>query len=356
MARSRRRSPERAWSSPSSRPTARHLRRRGAQNAVAPASLQKLIVAATALRRLGSAYRYHTISRPQGIGDNGVLDGNLWLVGSGDPSLLPRFARGRRACWRTPACVDRGRRRRRRDRAERTASAILIGVATTTVRITPRRSTRFPSTATRSNRTKIVGGVEQAVLDADAGRGAIRRQRYAAYACCATASPRPRRRAWRRAARVGRVVGSSLRAAARPGSAHAVRFRQSLCGAAAANARRRSQRHRPTTPAASRPSARFLSERGIPNPGLRLVDGSGLSAGNRVAAITLARILLRRCAAATSLYLLLPQGGRQGTLRRLRFHDRARARAREERASQRRFVAGRIRRRPSITAASSSPS
>ncbi|HYL27300.1 MAG TPA: D-alanyl-D-alanine carboxypeptidase, partial [Candidatus Nitrosotalea sp.] len=59
-----------------------------AERAVAPASVQKLIVAATALDALGPAYRYHTIfAGEQGIGDDGRLDGNLWLIGSGDPSF-----------------------------------------------------------------------------------------------------------------------------------------------------------------------------------------------------------------------------------------------------------------------------
>ena len=74
-----------------------------------------------------------------------------------------------------------------------------------------------------------------------------------------------------------RAVGSSsapLRALETP---HALRFGQSLCGAAAANARRGGGGDRPTTPAASRPSARFLQRRGVPAPGLRLLDGSGLS-------------------------------------------------------------------------------
>jgi D-alanyl-D-alanine carboxypeptidase/D-alanyl-D-alanine-endopeptidase (penicillin-binding protein 4) len=66
---------------------------------------------------------------------------------------------------------------------------------------------------------------------------------------------------------------------------------------------------------------RFLSERGIPTPGLKLSDGSGLAPDNRVAAITLARVLsdneLR--GGDRSLYLLLPLGGRQGTLREYDF-------------------------------------
>jgi D-alanyl-D-alanine carboxypeptidase/D-alanyl-D-alanine-endopeptidase (penicillin-binding protein 4) len=56
---------------------------------------------------------------------------------------------------------------------------------------------------------------------------------------------------------------------------------------------------------------RFLERLGIPTPGLRLFDGSGLSSDNRVAAITFARLLSDREA---SLYLLLPLGGKQGTL------------------------------------------
>jgi serine-type D-Ala-D-Ala carboxypeptidase/endopeptidase (penicillin-binding protein 4) len=62
---------------------------------------------------------------------------------------------------------------------------------------------------------------------------------------------------------------------------------------------------------------RFLSERGIPVPGLDLFDGSGLAPDNRVAAVTLAMLLSdsQRRGGDASLYLLLPLGGRQGTLK-----------------------------------------
>ena len=40
-----------------------------------------------------------------------------------------------------------------------------------------------------------------------------------------------------------------------------------------------------------RAESQFLSERGIPRPGLHLMDGSGLSDANRIASITLARLL-----------------------------------------------------------------
>jgi D-alanyl-D-alanine carboxypeptidase/D-alanyl-D-alanine-endopeptidase (penicillin-binding protein 4) len=56
--------------------------------AVAPASVQKLIVADAALRVLGPDYRFHTVlAAEHAPSSDGVLEGNLWLVGSGDPSL-----------------------------------------------------------------------------------------------------------------------------------------------------------------------------------------------------------------------------------------------------------------------------
>lgn len=55
---------------------------------VTPASVQKLIIAYTALEVLGPAYRFDTIlAAPHAIASDGTLDGPLWLVGSGDPSF-----------------------------------------------------------------------------------------------------------------------------------------------------------------------------------------------------------------------------------------------------------------------------
>ena len=59
-----------------------------ATQAVTPASVQKLIVGSVAFDRLGPLYRYHTIGAAlQPIAADGTLGGDLWLVGSGDPSL-----------------------------------------------------------------------------------------------------------------------------------------------------------------------------------------------------------------------------------------------------------------------------
>lgn len=70
---------------------------------------------------------------------------------------------------------------------------------------------------------------------------------------------------------------------------------------------------------------RILAEQGIPVPGLHLVDGSGLAHANRVASITLARILAHFDAAPDGnvLYPLLPRGGKDGTLRMYHFHAAA---------------------------------
>jgi D-alanyl-D-alanine carboxypeptidase/D-alanyl-D-alanine-endopeptidase (penicillin-binding protein 4) len=59
-----------------------------ARTGVKPASVTKLVVATTALDVLGGSYRYHTFLVSSGSPDaSGTLAGDLWLVGSGDPSL-----------------------------------------------------------------------------------------------------------------------------------------------------------------------------------------------------------------------------------------------------------------------------
>ncbi len=55
--------------------------------AVIPASNQKLPVAATALERLGADYRYTTTVVSPSAPVGGVVDGDLFLVGGGDPLL-----------------------------------------------------------------------------------------------------------------------------------------------------------------------------------------------------------------------------------------------------------------------------
>lgn len=69
-----------------------------------PASTQKLPVAAAALLALGPDFRYETQARATApVRGDGVLDGSVVLVGSGDPALgTPEFGRARPDRPRTP--------------------------------------------------------------------------------------------------------------------------------------------------------------------------------------------------------------------------------------------------------------
>jgi serine-type D-Ala-D-Ala carboxypeptidase/endopeptidase (penicillin-binding protein 4) len=64
------------------------------RTAAAPASTFKLLVAVTALLTLGPDYRFETRLEALGEPHNGTLDGDLYLVGSGDPSLTSDTLRG----------------------------------------------------------------------------------------------------------------------------------------------------------------------------------------------------------------------------------------------------------------------
>lgn len=59
-----------------------------------PASVQKVITSAAALSSLGADYRFSTALRTQGSIKDGVLDGNLYLVGGLDPALTEQELRG----------------------------------------------------------------------------------------------------------------------------------------------------------------------------------------------------------------------------------------------------------------------
>ncbi len=59
-----------------------------ANRSLIPASTQKLLTTATALQELGPAYRFETgIWYTGALSDQGVLSGDLWVEGDGDPTL-----------------------------------------------------------------------------------------------------------------------------------------------------------------------------------------------------------------------------------------------------------------------------
>lgn len=60
---------------------------RNAQVGLAAASAQKVITSATAFEILGSNYQYKTQLGYDGTIDNGTLNGNLFVIGYGDPTL-----------------------------------------------------------------------------------------------------------------------------------------------------------------------------------------------------------------------------------------------------------------------------
>ena len=67
-----------------------------------PASVLKTVATATALEILGEDYRYPTTLEYDGILENGTLEGNLYIKGSGDPSLgSSHFAPGQNKCLST---------------------------------------------------------------------------------------------------------------------------------------------------------------------------------------------------------------------------------------------------------------
>ena len=70
-----------------------------AEGAVVPASVTKLFTAAAGLDSLGAGHRFRTTVQAEAPPIDGILPGDLWLVGGGDP-VLGTIA------WATTAGVD----------------------------------------------------------------------------------------------------------------------------------------------------------------------------------------------------------------------------------------------------------
>ena len=69
---------------------------------LSPASVLKVVTTATALEVLGEDYRYPTSLQYDGVIKEGVLEGNLYIKGSGDPSLgSSHFAPRQNQFWDT---------------------------------------------------------------------------------------------------------------------------------------------------------------------------------------------------------------------------------------------------------------
>lgn len=341
---------------------------------ITPASVLKLVVAAVALDQLGGDHRFHTILAAQhGIAEDGTLDGNLWLVGSGDPSFRSSDLAGgvgmlARAGLRRvggSVAVDADAMRAPElnphwdpsdlgeDYAAPTSAVSIDGdtvefdVAGTSpgepaeVRIDP------PSDA-----VQFTGGIRTTSSDGDADVTIAPQAARNTFAVSGSIAAGDLQKYWLpikgvpqyAAAVLERLLADRGIATGAPAAVQRAPLdtivlwdhRSAPLRAIEAHMLFHSDNHfaeqllravgRERTGVATDQSGiatelRFLSERGIPTPGLRLSDGSGLAPDNRVAAITLARILsdaeLR--GGDRSLYLLLPLGGRQGTLKEYDF-------------------------------------
>lgn len=287
-----------------------------ASHAVIPASTAKLVVAATALDVLGTNFRYHTIlAAPHAIASDGSLDGNLWLAGSGDPSLRGDDVRNGVAVLA-------------RDGLRRVSgSAAVDPSAMHGPELNPHwdpgdagQDYAAPTNALSIDGDTVesqqsVGGVEQhfwtPIRDVPRYASAMLARMLAQRGIVTTApplvgvSPLDSVVLWEhRSAPLRALEAHMLYYSDNHYAEQLLRTLGGETGQVADDAGGLSAERR------------FLSERGIPDTGLRLHDGSGLSGDDRIAAITLARILsdAQLRGGDSSLYLLLPQGGKQGTL------------------------------------------
>lgn len=342
-----------------------------ASQAVTPASAQKLIVADAALAALGPAYRFDTILATQTPPQNGVLSGDLWLGGSGDPSLRSDDLRAGAAALQRAGItrIDGGVAVDSRaiageeinplwdasDANEDFMSAVSgISVDEDTVEFHVRGSAsgapadvwiKPKSAAVRYYGGVSTGGGDDVIVAATqtpnlfrldgvvppgiaetfylpvhgithyagAVMTALLRSQHIDVAQPPTAGTVPLDASivWtHRSKPLDRLVKFML---VHSDNHFAEQFMRAV------GARRGGRGDDASGLVAER---QLLHERGIPAPNLHIVDGSGLAHANRVAAITLATILARAGhGGSPDLYPLLPRGGKDGTLRMYRFHE-----------------------------------
>jgi D-alanyl-D-alanine carboxypeptidase/D-alanyl-D-alanine-endopeptidase (penicillin-binding protein 4) len=275
-------------------------------DAVAPASVQKLIVAASALDALGPNYRYHTIFAAGEPIDDGVLGGNLWLAGSGDPSLQSSDVRNGIAVLLRSGL-------RRIDGTVAIDASAMSG---------PAYNPHWDAEDAGQDYAPPTSGIslDGDTVESDDGGQPVwtPMQDVEHYVAGQTQT-------MLRARGIGVSTSPSLGAAplatvvlwnhkSAPLSVletHMLfvsdnHYAEQLLRTVGEEVTGES-----SDDGGVDAERLFLTRLGVPSPHLRLLDGSGLSRNNRVAAITVARLLV---AEEPLLYGLLPRGGRDGTL------------------------------------------
>jgi D-alanyl-D-alanine carboxypeptidase/D-alanyl-D-alanine-endopeptidase (penicillin-binding protein 4) len=348
-----------------------------------PASTMKVLTTYAALEALGPAYTWRTRAYATGPVRDQVLDGNLVLVGGGDPFMTAErwwgFIAGLRNAGVQRVAGDviidnsyfasQGDDRAAFDnRPYRTYNvlpdALLVNFQTVTVTATPDPATGsvrvsanpWPANLSLDNEIRLqpgsckrgAAGIRVAMPDGSTGNRIALSGRYAA-GCGQFATARAVMKApdyayglfktlWQQA---GGTLGGSMKLGALPADAKLLYTHESLTLAEiirlvnkySSNSMARTlyltlgaERYpgRPATPAAGREAIQdFLARQGIAIPELVLENGSGLSRNERITAVGLAEVLL---AAYRSQYMpefaaSLPLSATDGTLKR-RFRSR----------------------------------
>lgn len=351
----------------------------GGSRALTPASTQKLIVADAVLRDLGPQYRFDTLLASSQPPQNGSIDGDLWLAGSGDPSLRSGDLRAGVLALRrlgvqavhggiaVDASAIAGEELNplwNPDDANEDFMAATSGVSVDEdtvefhvtgtlpgqpahVRINPVSSdvTYYGSVTTGGgddviiaamqtpNQFRLSGaippGIEETfylpVHGIDRYAGSVLATLAKSAGIRMTQPPRTgtvplgAQILWEhRSAPLVKLVKHML---VFSDNHFAEQFMRTLGGRSGET---------PDDSHGLRAEREALREQGIPMPALHIVDGSGLAHANRVAAITLAKILAYDDAAPAGniLYPLLARGGKDGTLKTYRFESaRGRVRA-----------------------------
>lgn len=246
-----------------------------AERPLLPASTEKLAVALAALRLLGPAYRFRTDVVASGELADRTWRGNVFLVGRGDPTLaqsdLDALARDV-ASWgieRIEGRIlgDEGRFDARRDAP---------GWKTSYVGVESR-----PLSALSVAGVRVRGANGSAVAAARAFRAALARRGVEVTGRAGTG--RAPEDGVPLAADLSEPLAVVVRALNRQSDNFAAELVLKELGAAVAG--------RGTTAAGARVTRRALEEAGVPLAGVRLADGSGLSARDRLTANALVTIL-----------------------------------------------------------------
>jgi D-alanyl-D-alanine carboxypeptidase/D-alanyl-D-alanine-endopeptidase (penicillin-binding protein 4) len=337
-----------------------------ADRAVTPASTQKLLIAATALHDLGAGFRFHTIFAATALPAGGTLPGDLWMAGSGDPSLRSSDLRAGVARLLSVGInrieggvsIDTGALLGAEinpnwdpedagEDFQAPVSAVSIDGDTLEFDVRGVRAGEPASVSLVPDSDAVsVSGEIETTSDDDSvtiAPGAIANT----FTIHGTIPEGTIEKFWLPVhgmpAYAGAVLDRLLRdagiATGGPAAISAAPFYSIALWDHASQPLRPLERHMlfhsdnhyaeqllrtvggeaeglPADAGGIAAVRSFLAANGIPAPGLHLLDGSGLAAGNRVSALTLAGVLsaAERSPGGESLYPLLP-GGRQGTLK-----------------------------------------